>query len=70
MERSTSISELTPPDTVLTVVRHIAKRFIDDKARDVSITIGLNVIREICHRLAMQREHQQRRTPPHAIPVC
>ena len=47
---ATSVTELTPPDTVLTVVRHVTTRFVYDKSRDTSITIGLNVIREICRR--------------------
>jgi protein SDA1 len=47
---ASSITVLTPPDTVGALIEHIARTFIDDRSRDVSIVIGLNAVREICVR--------------------
>ncbi|EKX41505.1 hypothetical protein GUITHDRAFT_112478 [Guillardia theta CCMP2712] len=45
-----SVTSLTPPETISTLLKTIASNFIHDQSKMTSIAIGLNAIREICKR--------------------
>ncbi|CAA0817794.1 ARM repeat superfamily protein [Striga hermonthica] len=45
--------DMVPPDAVEPLFRQIVNQFVHDKSRPEAITVGLNVVREICLRMPL-----------------
>ncbi|CAA0841126.1 ARM repeat superfamily protein [Striga hermonthica] len=45
--------DMVPPDAVEPLFRQIINQFVHDKSRPEAITVGLNVVREICIRMPL-----------------
>ncbi|KAI4305180.1 hypothetical protein L6164_028563 [Bauhinia variegata] len=45
--------DMVPPDAVIPLFKQIVNQFVHDRSRPEAITVGLNVIREICMRMPL-----------------
>ncbi|KAL6549748.1 hypothetical protein OROMI_020236 [Orobanche minor] len=48
-----SCHDMVPPDAVEPLFKQIVNQFVHDRSRTESITVGLNVVREICLRIPL-----------------
>ncbi|KAM7487229.1 hypothetical protein LguiB_024713 [Lonicera macranthoides] len=48
-----SCHDMVPPDAVEPLFRQIVNQFVHDRSRTEAITVGLNVVREICLRIPL-----------------